>query len=207
MPIEPNYYPNSSVFVNKLGIRKSKDLRQAEADYSLILAEEYRNTPPVATFDLDHLRVIHKHLFSPLYTWAGQIRGYNMAKGHCRFADHDQIESWSDRVYGQLAEEHYLRDLSLAEIIERLAYYYDKTNRIHPFPEGNGRTQRLFIEHLAAAAGYQVSWSQAQAWQIIEVATQSFDGNIEPTRFMFENITTPLKAADNWTLTSVPDKP
>ncbi|WXG54292.1 MAG: Fic family protein [Candidatus Sedimenticola sp. (ex Thyasira tokunagai)] len=45
------------------------------------------------------------------------------------------------------------RVLLLTAVIARLAYYYDLTNQLHPFPEGNGRTQRLFIEHLAAIAG------------------------------------------------------
>jgi len=114
-----------------------------------------------------------------------------MAKGICQFAEHDRIEYCSDQVYGQLAEENYLDGLPLNEVVKRLAHYYDKTNRIHPFPEGNGRTQRLFIEHLAAEAGYFVDWSRAQPWQIDEVAEQSFKGNLDPTYHMFETITTP----------------
>ena len=55
------------------------------------------------------------------------------------------------------------------------------------------RTQRLFIEHLAVATGYEINWSKVQQWQINDVAIQSFKGNFEPTIFMFEKIVQPLK--------------
>ena len=200
MPVEPDTYHNSHVFVNKLGITDSQWLHRAEADFSLIRAEQYRNHPLPATFDLEHLKAIHRHLFSDLYEWAGEIRGYDISKGFCRFAEHEEIENHANRLYSDLATEDYLVGLRLKDILPRLAYYYDITNRIHPFPEGNGRTQRLFIEHLAANAGFEVDWSKAQAWQIVEVATQSFAGRLEPTVFMFEEITRVMDRGENWAL-------
>ena len=83
MAVEPDTYPHSSVFVNKLGITDSKKLHQAEADFSLLRAEEYRNSPVRATFDLNHLWAIHRHLFRDLYSWAGEIRSKRLKIDVC----------------------------------------------------------------------------------------------------------------------------
>ena len=37
-------------------------------------------------------------------------------------------------------------------------YYYDQLNFIHPFREGNGRTQRVFWNRVAKDAGYRLDW-------------------------------------------------
>ncbi len=189
MAVTPESYPNSTVFVNKLGITNSKDLISAETDFSTLQYQLYRLSPPPATFDLSHLQAIHRQLFEDIYEWAGELRGYDIRKGICEFTPYTQIEYHAERVYNELQRENYLQDLALEVITQRLAYYYDITNRLHPFPEGNGRTQRLFIEHLAANAGYLIDWSLVHSWQIVEVAEQSFKGDLNPTYLMFEDIT------------------
>jgi len=192
MAVTPDTYPSSSVFVNKLGLQNSKALSKAEAEITMLRTEEYRSHPLDGNFDLEHLQNIHRFLFRDIYSWAGELRAYYMRKHICEFTDHSKIEYYAKRLYTKLSDEQYLQDLSLPAITERLAYYYDMTNRLHPFPEGNGRTQRLFIEHLAANAGYRVNWSLAHAWQINEVAIQSFSDNKEPTLYMFEDITSAM---------------
>ena len=92
----------------------------------------------------------------------------------------------------QLRDENYLRELPLRGYLQRLAYYYDITNRLHPFPEGNGRTQRLFIEDLAALSGYGIDWDAVHAWQIRETAIRAFEGDRQPLVWMFEEILFPL---------------
>ncbi|MES9903360.1 MAG: Fic family protein [Sedimenticola sp.] len=189
MPAKPKVYPNTTVFINKLGIVDAQTLGQVEGELSALRSEEYRNAPPAPSFDLNHLKAIHRQLFSDLYDWAGGIRGYDMVKGICAFTPGNQIETYARQLYNQLTTENYLIGLSPGNFLSRIAYYYDITNRLHPFPEGNGRTQRLFIEHLAAEAGFFVDWTKVQPWQIIEIAEQSFKGHIEPTCSMFEEIT------------------
>ncbi len=48
--------------------------------------------------------------------------------------------------------------MSEDDFVERLAYYYDQLNYIHPFREGNGRTQRVFWTRVARDAGYEINW-------------------------------------------------
>jgi len=189
MPVEPDFYPGTNTFINLLGIENAKDLAEAEADLTAVRTEEYRQNPPEATFDLEHMRAIHRHLFQDLFEWAGEIRSYNFGKWDSLFAPYDQIEDLAASLYGELAEENYLVGLNKEQFICRIAYYYDVTNRIHPFPEGNGRTQRLFIEHLTTYVGYSLDWVQVPQWEIGEIAIQSMSHrNIEPTEYMFERI-------------------
>jgi cell filamentation protein len=62
-------------------------------------------------------------------------------------------------VFGELAKEKYLQGLGINDFAARIAYYYDQLNYIHPFREGNGRTQRVFWGRVAKDAGYEIDWS------------------------------------------------
>lgn len=192
MSVTPECYPGTSVFINSLGIRDRKVLAAAEADFTALATSTYRLQPWNGGFDLDHLRRIHLHLFEQIYPWAGELRAYDMAKDICIFTPASQLQRHSRKVFGDLAAERHLAGLDLAQFVPRVAHYYDLINRLHPFPEGNGRTQRLFIEHLAVAAGYDIDWTKLPPWQVNEVARQSFQGNLEPTRYMFEEIISPI---------------
>ena len=62
-------------------------------------------------------------------------------------------------MFTELARESSLKDLSKEDFVKRLAYFYDQLNYIHPFREGNGRTQRVFWGRVAKDAGYEINWS------------------------------------------------
>ena len=59
---------------------------------------------------------------------------------------------------------------------ERLAYYLAEINAIHPFREGNGRTQRLFIEKLARVNGWQLDFMYIRAEEMVQASVESFAG-------------------------------
>ena len=64
------------------------------------------------------------------------------------------IESQFDDLYRKLKKENFLADITdKEEMSERLAYYLGEINMIHPFREGNGRTQRIYIEQLCLNNG------------------------------------------------------
>ena len=65
--------------------------------------------------------------------------------------------AWSQ---GELKRDHMLKDMDLTTFAERLAYHYDNYNFVHPFREGNGRTQRVMWTLLSHAAGYDLDWRQ-----------------------------------------------
>jgi cell filamentation protein len=61
-------------------------------------------------------------------------------------------------VFTEFANEKCLTGLPKDRFVERLAYFYDQLNYIHPFREGNGRTQRVFWSRIAKDAGYELDW-------------------------------------------------
>lgn len=85
-----------------------------------------------------------------------------------------------------------MKDASKDEVPLRLAYYLSEINVLHPFREGNGRTQRLFIDYLAENAGYSVDFSQVTDKQMIEASAASFLCDYNKMNEIFTAITEPL---------------
>jgi cell filamentation protein len=65
----------------------------------------------------------------------------------------------SSFVFGKLGEDNNLVGMTRDHFVERLAHFYDQVNYIHPFREGNGRTQRTFWSRVAHDAGYSIDWN------------------------------------------------
>jgi len=82
-----NYcYPNSDVLINKLNIRNTEDLAEAETEFTTLRYKEYRSeSSSINRFTFDHLKELHHHLFQDLYEWAGEIRTIDISKGETRF--------------------------------------------------------------------------------------------------------------------------
>ena len=162
-------YPNSFILINKLGIKEKGQLNEAERKISALRIYDLKKLPVKGSFDLKHLQVIHRFIFRDIYPWAGQLRTVNIAKGN-QFCNCMYIESGSQPTFDKLRNEDYLIGTAQDDICEKLAYYIGEINVIHPFREGNGRTQRVFIESLAQVAGYQVDFSNVSSREMIEAS-------------------------------------
>lgn len=79
---------------------------------------------------------------------------------------------------------------------EKLAYYLGEINVIHPFREGNGRTQRVFIESLARIAGYQVNFTNVSAHDMIEASADAFNCDYRKMTDIFQRITSPISSRE-----------
>ncbi|WP_206379372.1 Fic/DOC family protein, partial [Pseudomonas viridiflava] len=80
------------------------------------------------------------------------------AKGGTRFCTCGRIDAEAQKIFDALQKDHWLSGLNKERFCEKLAEYYCELNMIHPFREGNGRVQRIFSEHLALSAGYELDW-------------------------------------------------
>jgi cell filamentation protein len=109
-------------------------------------------SPVTPTYDLHHLREIHRRIFGDIYDWAGQIRTVAIAKG-ATFCLPQYIESSAAVIFDDLRDENYLRGLDRDAFTGRLAHYLGEVNALHPFREGNGRAQRAFFGQLTLDAG------------------------------------------------------
>lgn len=166
-------YPGTDVLKNKLNIRDKDTLSEAERSISLLRMMELEEKPIKGCYDLDHLRAIHRVLFGDIFDWAGELRTVDISKG-TMFCKCEYIESNANKLFKQLNDEKRLSGLELDSMISRLSYYLCEINAIHPFREGNGRTQRLFVKQLAFDAGYHLDFTDINDKEKLPVYGDSF---------------------------------
>lgn len=179
-------YPNTDVLINKLNITNSERLQEAERMITSINMLELIEKPIKGKYDLHHLQMIHKYIFDDLYAWAGKLRTVNIAKGNM-FCNYMFIQNCADELFRNLRKEHYLQGLDLETFAIRAAYYFSEINAIHPFREGNGRTQREFFRSLALEAGYAIRFSEVSESEMLEASIDSFAGNYQKMQVLFKN--------------------
>ena len=172
--------PGTAVLKNKAGITDQDLLDEYEGDFTAIRLLELTQDPIEGSFDLAHLCKIHQYLFQDVYDWAGEVRSVDIIGGDSRFCNVRQIQSYSNTVFSALAAEKYLRNLEPKVFASRLAHYLSEINAIHPFREGNGRVQRLFISQVAEHAGYALDFSALDQASLYPVMQASFLGNEAP---------------------------
>lgn len=182
---DPYSDPVTGVLYSKLGLRTTAELEAAEREIThaaLILLDE---TPVPPSYDLPHLREIHKRIFGDIYEWAGQIRTVAIAKG-AMFCLPQYIDSSAALIFRELRNEDCLRGLRRDAFVGRLAYYLGEVNALHPFREGNGRAQRAFFGQLARNAGFTLAWQHLDPVRNVEASAAIMRGDPEPMREMLD---------------------
>ena len=182
MSLDPYSDPVTGVLYNKLGLR-SAALEAAEREIThaaLILLDE---SPVSPSYDLPHLREIHRRIFGDIYEWAAQIRKVAIAKGAV-FCLPEYIESSAAVIFRELHDEQCLRGLHRDAFIGRLAHYLGEVNALHPFREGNGRAQRAFFGQLARDAGFTLAWQHLDPVRNVEASAAIMRGDPGPMREM-----------------------
>jgi len=157
MSEDPYVYPGTSVLRNKFGIRDSVQLDRVERQF---VRQRAREGIPTGDFDLKHLRAIHRHLFQDVYDWAGELRTVEISKGGSQFQFRKYIETGMADVHRRLRQADYLRSLSPAGFAQAAAAILGDVNYVHPFREGNGRTQLLYLRQLARQAGHELDFAR-----------------------------------------------
>ena len=138
---------------NKLNISDAVELARAEEKISKtkalkLFTSGYLNTLTAGTFD--SLAEIHRYLFDEIYSFAGNVRTVNMAKGNFRFAPVMYLEQALKHIEA-------MPQSTYNEIIEK----YVEMNIAHPFREGNGRSTRIWLDLiLKKELGKVIDWSQ-----------------------------------------------
>ncbi len=181
------------VLANKIGARTQHDLDAAEHDLAEFRALELLAKPIRPSFDEDHLRGIHRHLFQDVYEWAGQPRTVNTSKPDdpAAFFPRQLFDTGVPAVFGQIAERNFRPEMPQDEFVNKLTRTYDELNHLHLFREGNGRTQRIFLNQIAARAGYEIDWSAVTAEQNDAVCRAAGHGDRQPMKAMLETVVRP----------------
>ena len=138
---------------NKLGLTDSLELAKMEEKISKTRAKELFEEQLLddkAAGTYATLAFIHGFLFEEIYDFAGQIRTVNLSKGNFRFAPVMYLSA-------SLKNVDRMPQRTFDQIVEK----YVELNIAHPFREGNGRSMRLWLDHLLKAElGQVVNWSQ-----------------------------------------------
>ena len=138
---------------NKLGLTSSAELARMEEQLSkkkavLLFEKGILDSLPAGKFFT--LQAIHRYLFEDIYDCAGEIRKVNMAKGNFRFAPLMYLGAALENI-------DKMPQSDFDEIIEK----YVEMNIAHPFREGNGRSARIWLDHmLKQEIGKVIDWSK-----------------------------------------------
>ena len=168
--ISADCYPETTVLINKFDIRNEDKLNEVESVLTTARTAEWLTNPKRDSFDFAHYREIHRFLFSDLYSWAGEIRTVNISKKGTRFCNIDEIEGNAEKIFLRLNERCYFKNLSRQAFLEEITDFYCTTNILHPFREGNGRVQRVFLTQLIRNAGYDINFSELDT-DLLMIAT------------------------------------
>ena len=138
---------------NKLGLTSSAELAREEERISKKKAAmlfENHIFDNLESGKFSTLQRIHKYLFDEIYDFAGKLRTVNIAKGNFRFAPLMYIESALKNI-DEMPQSNF------DEIIEK----YVEMNIAHPFRDGNGRSTRIWLDHmLKTEIGKVIDWSK-----------------------------------------------
>ncbi len=189
---DPYLIPGTDVLENKLGIRDAKELERAERLLTADRLVELAREPVTGNFDLAHLQRIHRAIFQDVYDWAGDLREINISKGGMRFAMTSQLESSAADIFGRLARDNHLQGLQQAEFARSAAEFLGDVNALHPFREGNGRTQREFFRELAARAGIHLDWSRTDSREVVRASIASMVGDTKALAGILRRASVPL---------------
>ena len=177
-------YPNSGgVLRNRLDIRDPVTLDRALNDHVSVAWAALRREPPPAAPGFDHLQTIHRRLFGALLPWAGTIRDVDVQAvgtgiAYCR---PDFIEEQVQVLFGKLAAENYLADApSPDHFALALAARWADLSAIHPFRDGNTRSQVVYVTSLALRAGLAIEWRSMDVTQLKALRIKAIAGTHEP---------------------------
>ncbi len=178
-------YPDSNVLRNKLDIRDAEKLARWEAR---LVENRIEEGPPGGSFDQKHLCAIHRHLFQDVYEWAGEFRQVDIAKGESWFHPHERLEMGMADIHKRLSAQDFLRNLEANVFAREAAEFIGDVNRLHPFREGNGRTQLQYLRQLGDQAGHSMDLTRFERDTWIQAS-------IDANQFKSERMVACIRAA------------
>jgi cell filamentation protein len=152
--------PGGSVLRNLYGERDGAALAQRE--YSETNKQQTKIelglTPIPRTYDAEHVRAIHRQLFGNVYEWAGEYRTVGIRKNLSEFSSPSDVPHYlndASRIVRGSEWSTMNRDQFAAKAAEVFAY----VNQAHPFREGNGRTTKLFMQHVSELSPFSIKYN------------------------------------------------
>ena len=174
---------------NKLGLTSSAELAREEERISKkkaidLFEKDILKNLPAGMFST--LQTIHKYLFEDIYEFAGEIRNVNIAKGNFRFAPLMYLKPALESI-DKMPQSNF------DEIVEK----YVEMNIAHPFREGNGRSTRIWLDHiLKIEIGKVIDWSKIDKDDYLLAMERSPIKDIEIKYLLKEALTDEINSRD-----------
>jgi len=182
---DPYCYPGTTILKNKLGLKNQRELDAFESEMSF---ERSTESLPSGRLSYSHFRAIHRHLFQDVYAWAGKVRMVRISKGESTFCYPEHIDQEMAKLFKALRRTGHLRGTSPQDFAKQAAHFLSELNAIHPFREGNGRTQLTFLTLLADRAGHPLVLERMNPERIMRAVIASFGGQEAPLARMILNL-------------------
>jgi cell filamentation protein len=182
---DPYCFKGSSVLLNKHGITSAIELEAFEVAMFTL-----RTTQPLPTgqFGSVHYSAIHHHLFQDVYDWAGEYRTIRIAKNDAMFCYPEHIADQMELLFASLMEAIFTGGASREDFIAAAATFLADLNAIHPFREGNGRTQLTFLSLLGERAGFSLDMTRIRPQEMLSAMIASFDKKLKPLEEEIERL-------------------
>lgn len=182
-PDDPYVYPGTNVLKNHFDIRQAEPLAEVETAATFVRLRDLQREPVKGSFDITHYANTHHAIFRDVYPFAGEFRTVDITKWNDErqdvtvFVPAQLVVPWLNRhLHEEVGKKNYLRDLGRDEFVERAARLYLDLNALHPFREGNGRTQREFVRTLGLNAGYHIDWNRLDKDELLRATVNgAFD--------------------------------
>lgn len=172
-------YPGSGgVLRNTQEVRTRQEVDILLNRYATIGWFAIQQQPP-ADLGFGHLQHIHRTLFSSVLDWAGEIRDVDVQAGGTgiAYARPRFIRDGIEDLFSQLGREDYLAGIDDADNFARLlADRWGYLTTIHPFRDGNTRSQSAYVSQLARRAGHPIDWRRASVSRLREARLMAVGG-------------------------------
>ena len=175
-PISADCYDGTFCLINKLGITDEEKLKQFEAAVTFARISEIEKGDINFPVTPDGYRSIHRFIFKDIYEWAGEYRKVDISKKGTSFARSDSIGHLMTACFDRLEKNNYFKGLGQADYVENAADLYQTLNMIHPFREGNGRTERVFISQFVRLADRFIDFSKVDEDELMISTIQAAGG-------------------------------
>lgn len=188
-PLSDGCYEGTSVLINKFDIRDGKKLDRLEQGITSALITKAMLEIPFQNVDFEFYKKLHRYVFGDLYDWAGEVRKVDISKKGTAFCPYLEIENEATRIFSKLRKSDYFVKLNHSSFVDEFTELYCDLNFLHPFREGNGRIQRLFLSMLVSNYGKQINFSKIDKDLFMIATIKSVTGDVFLLKDIFkENI-------------------
>ncbi len=191
--VDKYVYPGTRVLINKFNCRDAEELRALEARSTMGNLVYLQLHPISGNFDFQHLKDIHRFIFQDVYDWAGKVRTIDIGKNNL-FCRAMFIDAYAEEVFGDFYSSCRKAKGDRKAFVTTVVNHFADLNALHPFREGNGRSQREFTRELCLECGYVFDLTGTTYKEMIKASVLSFDkGDNSKLQRIFEKCIVPVE--------------